>query len=109
MGDNTLFFDFEDKYDLQRVVEHGPWTYDKHLVIFERVQKNVPISDLHFQFTSFWIQIHDLPIHCLTLAVRESFGRSLGKLLHMTDSEEEGGKGNNLRVRVRIDVTKPLS
>ena len=30
----------------------------------------VPILDLRFQFTSFWIQIHDLLIHCLTLAVR---------------------------------------
>ena len=96
MGDNTLFFDFKDEYDLQRVVEHESWTYDKHLVIFERVRKNVPISDLRFQFTSFWIQIHDLPIHCLTPTVRKSIGRSLGKLLHKTDFEEEGGKGNYL-------------
>ena len=43
MGDNTLFFDFEDEYDLQQVVKHEPWTYEKHLVIFERVRKNVPI------------------------------------------------------------------
>ena len=43
MGDNTLFFDFEDEYDLQQVVKHEPWTYKKHLVIFERVRKNVPV------------------------------------------------------------------
>ena len=43
MGDNTLFFDFEDEYDLQQVVKHEPWTYEKHLVIFERVRKNVPV------------------------------------------------------------------
>ena len=71
MGDNTLFFDFEDEYDLQQVVKHEPWTYKKHLLIFERVQKNVPISNLRFQFTSFWIQIHDLLIHCLTPVVKE--------------------------------------
>ena len=48
MGDNILFLDFEDECDLQRVVEHEPWTYDKHLVIFERVSKNASISDLRF-------------------------------------------------------------
>ena len=109
MGDNILFLDFEDECDLQRVVEHEPWTYDKHLVIFERVRKNDSISDLRFQFTSFWIQIHDLPIHCLTPEVREAIGGSLGLLLHMTDSEEEGGKCSYLRVRVQIDITKPLN
>ena len=78
MGDNILFLDFEDECDLQRVVEHEPWTYDKHLVIFERVSKNASISDLRFQFTSFWIQIHDLSIHCLTPEVRKAIGGSLG-------------------------------
>lgn len=87
MRDSILFLDFEDERDLQRVVEHEPWTYDKHLVIFERIRKNVSISDLRFRFTSFWIQIHDLSIHCLTSAVRESIGGSLGQILHMTDSE----------------------
>ena len=48
MGDNILFLDFEDECDLQRVVEHESWTYDKHLVIFERVKRSASISDLHF-------------------------------------------------------------
>nr|POE55310.1 hypothetical protein CFP56_22676 [Quercus suber] len=55
MGDNILFFNFEDECDLNRVLEHEPWTYDKHLVVFEKVTANVPISSLAFQFTSFWI------------------------------------------------------
>ena len=37
MADNILFFKFEDEYDLDRVIEHKPWTYGKHLVVFERV------------------------------------------------------------------------
>ena len=55
MGDNILFFNFEDKYDLDRVIEHEPWTYDKHLVVFERVVENVPVSTLEFKYTTFWI------------------------------------------------------
>ena len=109
MGENILFSNFEDKCDLNRVIEHEPWTYDKHLVVFEKVVANVPISALSFQYTSFWIQIHDLPIHCLNSETCEAIGSSLGTPLLMTDSEGEGGKGNYLRVRVRIDITKPLN
>ena len=35
MGGNKLFFDFEEEYDLERVLEHEPWLYDKRLVILE--------------------------------------------------------------------------
>ena len=109
MGDNILSFNFEDECDLNRVIEHELWTYDKHLVVFEKVVENVPISALSFQYTSFWIQIHDLPIHCLNSETREAIGSSLGTPLLMTDLEGEGGKGNYLRVRVKIDITKPLN
>ena len=54
-GDNILFFKFEDKYDLDSVIEHESWTYDKHLVVFERVVKNVPVLALEFKYTTFWI------------------------------------------------------
>ena len=36
MGDNNLFFNFEDECDLDKVLEHEPWTYNKHLVVFEK-------------------------------------------------------------------------
>ena len=109
MGENILFFHFKDECDLDRVIEHEPWTYDKHLVIFEKVVANVPISALAFQFTSFWIQIHNLPIHCLNPETRDEIGSSLGTTLLMTDSKSDGEKGNYLRVWVRIDITKPLN
>ena len=100
MGDNILLFNFEDECDLGRVLEHEPWTYDKRLVVFEKVTANVPISSLAFQFTTFWIQIHDLPVQCLNQETRDAIGNSLGTIQLMTDSESEGGKGNYLRVRV---------
>ena len=108
MGENILFFHFEDECDLDKVIKHEPWTYNKRLVIFEKVIANVPISTLAFQFTSFWIQIHNLPIHCLNPKTRDEIGSTLGTTLHMTNSESNGGKGNYLRVWVRIYITKPL-
>ena len=110
MGENTLFFVFKDECVLDKVIVHKPWTYNKHLVlVFEKVVENVPISALSCCFSAFWIQIHDLPIHFLYSVTRDTIGRSLETLLLMTDSEEEGGKGNYLRVRVKVDISQHLS
>ena len=108
-GRKQVVFVFEDECDLDKVIVHKPWTCNKHLVVFERVVENVPISSLSFHFSAFWIQIHDLPIHCLNLVTRDTIGRSLGTLLLMIDSEEEGGKGNNLRAHVKVDISQHLS
>lgn len=106
--ENKFYFDYEEEYGLDRVLEQEPWTYDKHLIIFERVMENIPISTLSFRFSSFWVQIHDLLVHLLTLDTRDSIGSSLGTLLNMTDSEGERSEGSYLRVRVHIYISKPL-
>ena len=38
--------------------------------------------------------------------MRDTIGRSLGTLLLMTDSKEEGGKGNYLRVHVKANISQ---
>ena len=109
-NDPTQDLDFNNlECDLDWVIKHEPWTYGKHLVTFEMVVANVPISALAFQFTSFWIQIHNLPIHYLNRETQGEIGSLLGTFLHMTDLESDRGKGNYLRGRVRIDITKPLN
>lgn len=45
----------------------------------------------------------------MTPVIRDSIGKSLDTVIEMSDTEEEGGKGNHLRVRVRLDISKPLS
>ena len=37
VGENILLFEFEDNLDVERVLEFEPWSYDKHLVVFECV------------------------------------------------------------------------
>lgn len=108
MGENRFFFEFDNEYDLEKVLEHEPWTYDKHLVIMERVVDNIPISAIPLNFMSFQIQIHNLPMHCMT-EVCDSIGSSIGSLLQTTETKEQGNRGSFLRVRVWVDISKPLS
>ena len=36
IGDNILLFEFTDVLDLERVLELEPWTFDKHIVVFQQ-------------------------------------------------------------------------
>uniref|UniRef100_A0A2N9F380 Reverse transcriptase zinc-binding domain-containing protein n=1 Tax=Fagus sylvatica TaxID=28930 RepID=A0A2N9F380_FAGSY len=46
MGNNMLVFAFKDELDLERVIHSEPWSYDKHLVTFQRVEADTSIAEM---------------------------------------------------------------
>ena len=62
MGNHVVLFVFSEGSDVDRVLLGESWSYDKHLVSIQRLEKNVSVRDLAFDWTSFWVQIHDLPV-----------------------------------------------
>lgn len=60
-GGNVILFYFELEVDAVKVLMGEPWAFDRHLVVMERYDSSVPIQDLKFNSTSFWVQIHELP------------------------------------------------
>ena len=63
---------------------------------------------LPFDSVTFWIQLHNVPEHCLTQATGEVVGNTIGALVQVADSEDDGEGGEFLRVRVVVDIKKPL-
>ena len=84
-----------------------PWSFDRHTVVFQRYDMSTPINELEFDRVSFWIQIHNLPYSLLTTDVAISFGESIGKVYIPKDTTEMR-RGNFMRVRVTINISKPL-
>nr|POE55977.1 hypothetical protein CFP56_62806 [Quercus suber] len=108
VGDNILIFEFEDSLDLERVLEFEPWSYDKSLVVFQRAVEAESALSLDYSWASFWIQIHNVPDHLLSQETGESVGKTLGKVLRVADPEDDGAGGEFLRVRINLDISRPL-
>ena len=53
VGRNVLVFEFDDAFDLERVLEFKPWSYDKSLVIFQKIESVESAPSLDFSVTSF--------------------------------------------------------
>ncbi|KAL7259169.1 hypothetical protein ACSBR1_005131 [Camellia fascicularis] len=76
---------------------------------FNRLVVGLSISEIQFTWCPFWIQIHGLPLEKMTKANGEIISHKLGRLLRV-EAHCEGLLlyRNFLRIRVEIDVTKPL-
>ena len=77
-GDNHLLFTFELESDLEKVLLQEPWSFDRHLVVLQKYDATSPMEQVDFLKSSFWIQIHNLPLTCLTPDVAMEIGESLG-------------------------------
>ena len=108
LGKNRTAFVFEDALDLERVLANEPWSFDKFLVIFERLGNDINVDDLLFSHAAFWVQIHNLPIRCMTEEAAAVIGKTLGQVERVADKDDERGGENCMQVRVRLDVTIPL-
>ena len=107
MGNHTLLFVFRNQEDVHCVLSSEPWTFDKHLVVVQKYEKNTPLQDVGFNKTSLWVQVYDIPIRYMTKEVAEEICSSVGEVCHSeTHPTEEGGCF--VRVRVKVDVTQPL-
>nr|POE82681.1 hypothetical protein CFP56_61986 [Quercus suber] len=80
IGDNILLFKFEDILDLERVLEYEPWSYDRNLVVFQRTIDAELALLLDYSSTTFWMQIHNIPLNLVTQETGESIGNRCCKL-----------------------------
>ena len=106
-GNNILLFEFELEVDAEKVLQGEPWSFDRHLVILQRFNGNKATKELEFRVCAFWVQIHDFPFKFMTLEMAEFIGETIRLVIKSNDPMEMKG-GTFMRVRVMVDVTRPL-
>lgn len=107
-GNHVVLFMFSNRLDVDRVLIGEPWSYDKYLVSLCRMEKNVAIKDLVFDRTSFWVQIHNLPIGDMNPKATAEIGRVCGKV-HQGLREWGNQDGSTfMRIQIKVNTSKPL-
>lgn len=107
VGDNVLLFTFDQEIDAVKVLLGEPWSYDRHLVLIQRFEGKKPIKEIEFNRAKFWIQLHDLPYKFMNTETAIEIGESIGEVIMPQDVSEMCG-GTFMRVRVSVDITRPL-
>ncbi|TXG73549.1 hypothetical protein EZV62_002128 [Acer yangbiense] len=95
------------KKDRNRVWQRGPWHFGNSLIALEKPVGSGNISKLGFNKADFWIQIHEVPIMCMNRRIARWLADQLGEVVEIS-SESRECWGKYMRVKVRIDIWKPL-
>ena len=107
LGDHKVLFVFDNKAEADKVIYSEPWTFDKHLIVMERYDTISSFDDLTLDKTTFWVQVHGLPINFVNVKATEKICKVLGTVIPTTNPTKSEG-GNFIRVHVAMDITSPL-
>jgi hypothetical protein len=94
--------------DWIKVEQGGPWLFCQNVVSIETYNGLAAIDSIDLNFITVWIQIHKLPIGYRNKGlVKNLVEKKVGKFVSVELKVQ--GVGNFVRVRVRLDVRKPLA
>jgi hypothetical protein len=104
---HTFILQFSCLGDWTKVVEEGPWLFRNWGIVICPYDGFSKPSTLILDKLPIWIQLHDIPeVYLKKKDIIQNLAGRIGKFVKI-DTEGMGG-GNFIRVRVEIDVNKPL-
>jgi hypothetical protein len=109
LGENLFIIEFEKSRDKKRVLDGRPWVFEGSLFLVEDYDARIPPGKITFDRASFWVRMFELPLGCMGREVGRKIGSTVG-IVEEVDTEVDGvGWGEYLRVKISIDLAKPLS
>lgn len=108
LNSNLSLVEFKDLCDKERVLQEGPWSFDKQLVLMQEVDGSKQVHQIKIQEATFWVRIHDRPLRARNEYVEGRFGKKIGRVEQVDLDKGELAWEEFLRVRATLDVPKPL-
>ncbi|XP_059454983.1 uncharacterized protein LOC132185195 [Corylus avellana] len=95
--------------DKVKVLEGRPWVFESNLFLVEDFDGHTSPSKFTFDKASFWVRMTNLPLACMGREVGFKLGPAI-RTVEEVDTDKDGiGWGEFLRVKIVIDLYKPLS
>ncbi|XP_074355882.1 uncharacterized protein LOC141695542 [Apium graveolens] len=105
---NMFLFKFFHDRDMQRVLEDGPWTFNQQVLLIKKFNADEQLKDVQLSELYMWIQVFDVPVGFKSESVLKSIGNFLGKFMESDARNFKGMFRDYLRIRVAIDISRPL-
>lgn len=94
--------------DLQKVLDGGPWIFEHSLLVYHKLEANEDPHLINLQHSDIWVQVYDLPRGLWSEKILISIGKSVGKVVKMDPTNLNGGWWGYARIRVTLDLNKPI-
>ncbi|MBA0718301.1 hypothetical protein Golax_006056 [Gossypium laxum] len=94
--------------DMERVLKGLPWTFNNHLLILCKLKRSEDPLKIPLVYVPFWVQIHNVLVDLFSKSLAIVLDNLTGVFLKYDGSNLGKENRNYMRVRVQIDVRKPL-
>ncbi|KAK9948196.1 hypothetical protein M0R45_003783 [Rubus argutus] len=108
LGGGKIIFEVSYVEIKQMVLDGCPWNFDKFLLLIADANGKGQPEKIPMIFENFWVRIHGLDPEDLTKEIGEKIGDALGVYKQTCLGEDGVCQAKYLRIRVGLDVCKPL-
>ncbi|XP_012844371.1 PREDICTED: uncharacterized protein LOC105964401 [Erythranthe guttata] len=110
IGEGRFIFHFKHKLDRAKALEDGPWCFDKNLTMLDKISEDKTPKQISLDWRDFFVHVSGsgLPLLERNRAMATHIGNTLGFLKINECKDGFPVFGDVLRIRVLINVTKPL-
>ncbi|KAM6586585.1 uncharacterized protein LOC115717479 [Cannabis sativa] len=105
---NRFLFQFYHEIDIKRVVAGSPWYFNRKALIISRMKEESNPRCLTLNTLDVWVQLHDLKTGFMTSTVLKAVGNYVGVFVEACPKNFLGVWRDYMRIRVTIDLAKPL-
>ncbi|KAH9735378.1 hypothetical protein KPL71_017712 [Citrus sinensis] len=108
LGNNIFMFKFAEETDKKRVLSGGPWHFDRAIIVLTEPQGIEEVTKQSFSWTSFWVQIRNVPIACMEKDFLQALGGKIGIVEEVETDDNGDCFGEFARIRISVNITQPL-
>ncbi|KAK8660476.1 hypothetical protein V6N13_051402 [Hibiscus sabdariffa] len=90
------------------ILKRRPWVIHEDLFSIEPYNPDWRAVDFSFTNMVIWVRVYQLPLRAMNGTMGLQLGGTIGKAIGVDHRVEGGNFGEFLRIRVSIDITKPL-
>lgn len=112
MGDNIFILKFGIDADKRNILAGlgaaRAWHFNRALIVLVEPSGIGEVTKQAGTHASFWVQIHNVPIMCMNDKTIKEIGEEIEKVEEVGTNVVGECFGKFLRLRIQIDVTKPL-
>ncbi|KAK1379781.1 hypothetical protein POM88_026525 [Heracleum sosnowskyi] len=105
---NLYLFQFYHEIDVKRVVDGSPWSFNRKVLVIARMKEGDVPRGVRLNSLDLWVQIHDLRAGFMTERIVKEVGNYIGCFVESCPRNFTGVWKEYLRVRVTVDLSKPL-
>lgn len=107
-GSHRYSFVFFHTLDLQKVLDGGLWTFEQSLLVYQKLEANEDPHLINLHHSDIWVQVYDLPRGLWSENILINIGKSVGEVVKMDPANLNGGWRVYARIRIKLDLNKPL-